>query len=183
MLLVGAKAAAYVAAAGQKVFASRRWPLGLRRSPHQVTLVARCLTEAACLRTVRLLHGDPRKIVLVRSGTAVASGNHRAPGHKPDPDALACVHHFKWRSGVLDDLWRRAERFAIDDWAERTPAVRDEASRLLEHIDRQHGRIDVADTRLAFRHVTLDRLPDGWAAEARSVATCWRPPAAAKGRR
>lgn len=61
--------------------------------------------------THRLLKGDPRKIVLVRSGVAVASGNHRAPRHKPDPDTLACVHHFKWRSGVLDDLRRRVERF------------------------------------------------------------------------
>ncbi|MEV7433365.1 hypothetical protein [Streptomyces griseoviridis] len=46
-----ARAAARVAAACQRVFASRSWPQTIRRSPHQVTLLARCLTEAACLRT------------------------------------------------------------------------------------------------------------------------------------
>ncbi|WP_256638204.1 hypothetical protein [Streptomyces murinus] len=125
--------------------------------------------------THRLLKGDPRKIVLAHSSVAVASGNHRAPGHMPDPDTLACVHHFKWRSGVLDDLRRRVDRFTSGEWAEHTPAVRSEASRLLQHIDRHSGRIDVADPRLAFRRVSLDRLPDGWAAEAAKIATTWRP--------
>lgn len=125
--------------------------------------------------TRRLLNGDPRKIVLARAGVTVASGNHRAPEHKPDPGTLACVHHFKWRSGVLDDLRRRVERFTSGQWAAHTPAVRDEASRLLAHIDRNGGRIDVADTRLGFRHVTLDHLPNGWATEARSITAAWRP--------
>ncbi|MFD0381381.1 hypothetical protein ACFQ2B_00075 [Streptomyces stramineus] len=128
--------------------------------------------------THRLLHGDPRKIVLVHAGVPVASGNHRAPGHKPDPGALACVHHFKWRAGVLDDLRRRAQNFASGNWAEHTPAVRDEAGRLLDHVEGHHGRIDVADPRLGFRRVTLDQLPAGWAAEARTIVTRWRPPAA-----
>ena len=128
--------------------------------------------------THRLLHGDPRKIVLVRSGITVASGNHRAPGHKPDVNALACVHHFKWRSGVLEDLRRRVEKFTDGTWAEHTPAVRDEASRLLEHLERRGGRIDVADVRLGFRRATLDRLPDRWAHEAHTLHTGWRPPAA-----
>ncbi|MGW9424023.1 glycosyltransferase family 2 protein [Streptomyces koyangensis] len=126
--------------------------------------------------THRLLKGDPRKIVLAHSSVTVASGNHRAPGHKPDPDTLACVHHFKWRSGILDDLRRRVDRFTSGAWDEHTPAVRSEASRLLQHIDRHNGRIDVADPRLAFRRVTLDRLPDGWAVEAAKITTTWRPP-------
>ncbi|WKX69929.1 glycosyltransferase family 2 protein [Streptomyces sp. XD-27] len=125
--------------------------------------------------THRLLHGDPRKIVLARSGVPVASGNHRALGHKPDPDMLACVHHFKWRMGVLDDLQRRVDRFTAGDWAEHTPAVREEAGRLLDHIDRHHGRIDVADPRLAFRRATLDRMPTGWTAEARTITARWHP--------
>ncbi|MFI0741192.1 hypothetical protein ACH4PU_24410 [Streptomyces sp. NPDC021100] len=128
--------------------------------------------------THRLLRGDPRKVVLARSGIPVASGNHRAPGHKSDPDALACVHHFKWRSGVLDDLRRRVDCFTSGAWAEQSPAVRDEAGRLLDHVDRHHGRIDVADPRLGFRRVTLDGLPAGWPAEARGIVTRWRPPAA-----
>lgn len=128
--------------------------------------------------THRLLRGDPRKIVLARSGVEVTAGNHRAPGHKPDPDALAVVHHVKWRAGVLDDLRCRVEKFTSGAWAEHTPAVRDEAGRLLEHVARNGGRIDVVDPRLAFRRVTLADLPAGWAAEARAITTRWRPPAA-----
>ncbi|MFD8064188.1 glycosyltransferase family 2 protein [Streptomyces cyaneofuscatus] len=126
--------------------------------------------------THRLLEGDPRKIVLAHSSVTVASGNHRAPGCKPDVEVLACVHHFKWRSGVLDDLRRRVEHFSSGAWAEHTPAVRDEASRLLDHIDRHSGQIDVSDPRLAFRHASLDSTPVGWAAEASAVTTSWRPP-------
>jgi hypothetical protein len=41
----------------------------------------------------------------------------------------------------------------------------------------------VADPRLAFRRVALDRLPAGWAAEARTIAAHWRPPTWADSRR
>ncbi|MFJ1590759.1 glycosyltransferase family 2 protein [Kitasatospora albolonga] len=125
--------------------------------------------------THRLLKGDPRKIVLAHSSVTVASGNHRAPGHKPAPETLACVHHFKWRSGVLDDLRRRVDRFTSGEWNERSSAIRSEASRLLRHVDRHNGRIDVSDPRLGFRHVTLDRLPDGWTTESAGITANWRP--------
>lgn len=127
--------------------------------------------------THRLLEGDPRKIVLAHSSATVASGNHRAPGHKPDPATLACVHHFKWRAGVLDDLRRRVEHFSSGVWTEDTPAVRSEAARFLDHTVRHSGRIDVCDPRLAFRRVNLARLPGGWATEAATISTTWRPPA------
>lgn len=125
--------------------------------------------------THRLLHGDPRKIVLARHDVAVASGNHRAPGHRPDTDRMCAVHHFKWRSGVLDDLRRRVRHFASGTWEERTPAVRDEASRLLTHVGRNGGAINISDPRFAFRRVSLDRMPFGWPAEARGIFTSWRP--------
>ncbi|MFJ2771743.1 glycosyltransferase family 2 protein [Streptomyces sp. NPDC087300] len=125
--------------------------------------------------THRLLHGDPRKIVLARRDVTVASGNHRAPGHRPDVDRLCAVHHFKWRSGVLDDLRRRIRHFSTGTWQEQTPAVRDEASRLLEHVGRHSGAINTSDPQFAFRHVSLDQMPLGWSAEARGVVTTWRP--------
>src|SRR5262249_38102993 len=106
-----------------------------------------------------LLRGDPRKIVLARSEVTVASGNHRAPGHTPDPATLVCVHHFTWRSGVLDDLQRRVEKFSSGAWTEHTPAVRHEAARLLDHVAQHHGRINITDPFLGFRPVTLDHLP------------------------
>ncbi|MFJ5590724.1 hypothetical protein ACIQCG_13295 [Streptomyces noursei] len=56
-----------------------------------------------------------------------------------------------------------------------TPAVREEAPRLLEHIDQHRGVINASDTRFAFRRVSLDHLPSGWAEEARGIFTAWRP--------
>jgi hypothetical protein len=46
-----------LAGAGRRAFASRRWPAAVRRAPHQVTLLARCLVEAACVRTARRMTG------------------------------------------------------------------------------------------------------------------------------
>jgi hypothetical protein len=126
--------------------------------------------------THRLLRGDPRKIVLARSCVAVASGNHRAPGHKPDLNILVCVHHFKWRSGVLEDLRRRVEKFSSGVWVERTTAVRNEAAHLLRHVATYDGQINVADPRLGFRPVTLDHLLDSWTSEARQITSGWAPP-------
>jgi hypothetical protein len=54
--------------------------------------------------THRMLHGDPRKIVLARSGVHLELGSHRAPGQRPDSEALVAVHHFKWRPGVTANL-------------------------------------------------------------------------------
>ncbi|MGV9315542.1 glycosyltransferase family 2 protein [Streptomyces sp. NPDC003691] len=127
--------------------------------------------------THRLLHGDPRKIALACHDIPVSSGNHRSPGHRPDPDRLCAVHHFKWRSGVLDDLRRRVQHFSTGTWQEQTPAVRGEAARLLSHVRRHSGSIDIGDPQFAFRRVGLDRTPDGWAAEARDIVTAWRPSA------
>ncbi|MFB7745640.1 glycosyltransferase family 2 protein [Streptomyces sp. NPDC056132] len=126
--------------------------------------------------THRLLHGDPRKIVLARHDIALASGNHRAPGHHPDPHHLAAVHHFKWRSGILEDLRRRVSHFSSGTWQEHTPAVRDEARRLLTHLNNHGGTINLADPRCAFRRVSLDQLPYNWRSEAHTAHTAWRPP-------
>ncbi|MFF2013715.1 glycosyltransferase family 2 protein [Streptomyces sp. NPDC058195] len=125
--------------------------------------------------THRLLHGDPRKIALARHDATVASGNHRALGHRPDADSICAVHHFKWRAGVLDDLRRRVQHFGSGTWQEQSPAVRDEAGRLLAHVGRHGGAINISDPRLAFRRVNLDRLPSGWQAEARSIVAGWQP--------
>ncbi|MFI7286427.1 glycosyltransferase family 2 protein [Streptomyces anulatus] len=125
--------------------------------------------------THRLLHGDPRKIVLARHDVTVSSGNHRAPGLRPDADRICAVHHFKWRSGVLDDLRRRVQHFSTGTWQEQTPAVRDEASRLLSHVDQHGGVVNICDRRFAFRRVSLDRLPYKWSSEARSIFTTWQP--------
>ncbi|MFK0296313.1 hypothetical protein ACIQU6_38380 [Streptomyces sp. NPDC090442] len=125
--------------------------------------------------THRLLHGDPRKIVLARHDVTVASGNHRAPAHRPDADRLCAVHHFKWRLGVLNDLRRRVEHFSSGAWQEQSSAVRDEASRLLAHAGQRGGVINISDPRFAFRRVSLDHMPLSWPGEARGIFTSWRP--------
>lgn len=71
VLFVAANAAAVLAATGRWVFVSRRWPAGLRRAPHQITLLARCLIEAACLRTARRLAPDPGAVVVLSASEAL----------------------------------------------------------------------------------------------------------------
>ncbi|MEU2670054.1 hypothetical protein ABZ622_14500 [Streptomyces sp. NPDC007164] len=71
VLLAGARAAGRVSAASQRAFASRSWPRGARRFPHQVTLLARCLAEAACLRTARRLAPRPAAVVILSASEAL----------------------------------------------------------------------------------------------------------------
>ncbi|OKK02413.1 hypothetical protein AMK26_22405 [Streptomyces sp. CB03234] len=71
VLLAAARWAGAASAAGQRAFASRRWPDVMRRAPHQVTLLARCLTEAACLRTARRLAPDPAAVVVLSASEAL----------------------------------------------------------------------------------------------------------------
>lgn len=70
-LLAIAQAASYVSAVGRQALTSRRWPSRLRRLPDQVALLARCLTEAACLRTVRHLVRDPGAVVVLSASEAL----------------------------------------------------------------------------------------------------------------
>ncbi|MEU6201389.1 hypothetical protein [Streptomyces sp. NPDC047061] len=71
MLAAAGTAAAVLAAAGRRAFASRRWPAPVRRFPHQVTLVARCLTEAACVRAGHRLAGAAATVVVLSASEAL----------------------------------------------------------------------------------------------------------------
>lgn len=71
ILLTAARVVARVSAAGQRAFASRSWPQGVRRFPHQVTLLARCLTEAACLRTTCHLAPQATAVVILSASEAL----------------------------------------------------------------------------------------------------------------
>ncbi|MGC9478798.1 glycosyltransferase family 2 protein [Streptomyces sp. WG4] len=126
--------------------------------------------------THHLLRGDPRKIVLAHSSVPVASGNHRAPGHRPANRPPVIVHHFKWRDGVRRDVERRAEHSADGTWKTASPARLAEARCVLEHLQRHGGRIAVDSARLGFRPVSLATVPDWWAAEATRLVTTWQPP-------
>lgn len=124
-----------------------------------------------------LLRGDPRKIVLARHDVQVASGQHRAPGHRPVNAIPVCVHHFKWRSGVVAYLSKRVAMLGPGrPWREMSPAVRLETHRVLDHLAVHHGRVDVTDPAWGFAPATTSRLPSGWEAKARRIIDTWRPP-------
>ncbi|MFE4023631.1 hypothetical protein ACFXPZ_40620 [Streptomyces sp. NPDC059101] len=71
VLLAASRLAAGLSTIGQRVFCSRRWPRRLRRLPHQVTLVARCLTEASVLRTARHLEPRAEAVVILTASEAL----------------------------------------------------------------------------------------------------------------
>jgi len=70
-----AQLAAVTARATGAVFASRRWPDQLRRTPHQFELLASALREAAAVRTARRLRLDPTVVILTAApGLHVLAG-------------------------------------------------------------------------------------------------------------
>lgn len=71
VLLAAARLAAGLSTAGQRLFRSRHWPRRLRRLPHQVTLIARCLAEAAALRTARRLEPAAEAVVILTASEAL----------------------------------------------------------------------------------------------------------------
>ncbi|MFD8915108.1 hypothetical protein [Streptomyces sp. NPDC059575] len=93
VLLAASRAAEVVSQVGQRVFASRRWPTVLRRSPHQVTLVARCLAEAACVRTAHRV-GDGAPVVVLSASEAL----HAAAGLLGGPH-VRFVHQINTTEG------------------------------------------------------------------------------------
>lgn len=125
--------------------------------------------------THHLAGGDPRKIVLAHSRVDVASGQHRAPGHRPLNRPPVAVHHFKWRAGLREIIERRAEHWAAGSWRTRTPALLSEARRVLDHLD-HHGAL-TSSTGMPLRPVSLDHAPTWWAREATDLVDTWQPPA------
>ncbi|MFD9977431.1 hypothetical protein ACFWZR_24545 [Streptomyces sp. NPDC059017] len=71
VLLAASRLAAGLSRAGLRVFRSRRWPRFLRRLPHQITLIARCLAEASALRTARRLAPGAEAVVILSASEAL----------------------------------------------------------------------------------------------------------------
>jgi hypothetical protein len=70
-LMAASRFTASVSAAGHRAFRSRRWPRPVRRLPHQLTLIARCLTEAAALRTAGRLAPSADALVTLSASEAL----------------------------------------------------------------------------------------------------------------
>ncbi|MFG2972401.1 hypothetical protein ACGFYY_05265 [Streptomyces sp. NPDC048331] len=58
ILTAAARTSEAVARIALALLPPQRWPRALRRSPHQITALARCLAEAAALRTARRVAGE-----------------------------------------------------------------------------------------------------------------------------
>ncbi|MFM9446980.1 hypothetical protein [Streptomyces acidiscabies] len=95
LLMTMARAARHLAEAGKWLFASRCWPTWLRRLPHQVTLLSRCLTEAACVRTAHSA-ADGAAVVVLSASEAL----HSAAGLLGGPH-LRFVHEVVTTEGLL----------------------------------------------------------------------------------
>lgn len=124
VLAAGASAAERSSAVGQRIFASRRWPAGARRLPHQITLIARCLTEAACLRTARHLAPAPACVVILSASEALHGAAALLGGGKH----LRFIHEAVTTEDLpvrlLGRLARRGEKRALALYP--TAAVRDQ---------------------------------------------------------
>ncbi|MGF1426856.1 glycosyltransferase [Kitasatospora sp. LaBMicrA B282] len=131
-LLAAARAAERVSTAGKRAFRSRRWPLPLRRLPHQVTLVARCLTEAGCLRTARRLAPHPAAVVILSASEAL-HGLAALLGGTPH---LRFIHEQVTTEDspvrLLGRLARRSEKHVVALYP--TTAVRDRLAPAFPHL-------------------------------------------------
>lgn len=141
-LAVAGTVTAACAAAGRRAFASRRWPAAVRRLPHQVTLLSRCLTEAACVRTGRYLVGPASTVVVLSASEAL----HGSAGLLGGPH-IRIVHEvvtpedaaLRW----LGRLARRGERRVLA--LAPTDAGRDELADRFPHLPMWVRSFAVAD--------------------------------------
>ncbi|MDL2075790.1 hypothetical protein QNN03_04995 [Streptomyces sp. GXMU-J15] len=109
VLTAAGTAAVAVAAAGRRAFAFGRWPTVVRRLPHQVMLVARCLTEAACIRTGHHFAGPAATVVVLSASEAL----HGATGLIGGPHTRFVHEVVTTEDAVLrlvGRLTRRSER-------------------------------------------------------------------------
>lgn len=157
-LLAAGTTAAALAATGRRAFASRRWPTALRRVPHQITLLARCLTEAACVRTAHQLAGGCATVVVLSASEALhglvglLGGPHTRFVHE-----LVTTEDAPLRAlGTLTRAGERRVRVLAP-----TGAVRDELRARFSHLPVQVRPFAVADP--------ADRLTDAERHQARDA--------------
>ncbi|MFD8934266.1 hypothetical protein ACFV0R_03275 [Streptomyces sp. NPDC059578] len=145
ILLATARAAARVSAVGQRVFASPRWPQVVRRAPHQVTILARCMTEAACLRTARRLTRQASAVVILSASEAlhgVAALLGGTPHLRFIHEVVTTEDRPIWWLGQLA-RWGEKQVIALYP----TTAVRDQAAAAFPHLPGQVRAFAVDDGR------------------------------------
>ncbi|MFD8481832.1 hypothetical protein [Kitasatospora sp. NPDC059673] len=144
-LLAAARAAARFSVTGQQVFDSRSWPVKVRRLPHQFTLIARCLTEAACLRTARRFAPRPAAVVILSASEAL----HGAAALLGGTPHLRFIHELVTAEDLpvrlLGRLARRWERRTVALYP--TAAVRDQLASAFPRLRGQVRSFAVDDGR------------------------------------
>ncbi|MFI2435537.1 glycosyltransferase [Streptomyces sp. NPDC018693] len=113
VLLASSRLMAGLSTAGQRIFRSPRWPRRLRRLPHQVTLIARCLAEASALRTARRLQPGAGAVVILTASEAL----HGAAALLGGQPHLRFVHDQVTTEDaavrLVGRLGRRGERYVV----------------------------------------------------------------------
>ncbi|TXL84691.1 hypothetical protein EW053_33165 [Streptomyces sp. IB2014 016-6] len=132
VLLRAAGLLARLSWAGQRLLRSRRWPVAVRRSPHQITLLARCLVEAAALRTVRRRCPETAGVVILSASEALhgAAALLGGLGHVRFVHELVTTEDTPVR--LLGRLARRGERRVTVLCP--TAAVRDQVTTLFPQL-------------------------------------------------
>jgi len=125
--------------------------------------------------TAELTGGDPRKIVLAKSGVQLGLGSHYSPTDTVEDTCPVPVHHFKWRPPVLSDLRRRVEMHSKGAWSEVTSAIRDEAARFLDHLGAHDGILNMQELGIQLRPASVDAVPAWWEAESRQYLAARKP--------
>ncbi|MFE9455480.1 glycosyltransferase [Streptomyces californicus] len=132
VLLAASRLAVGLSAAGQRAFRSRRWPRLVRRLPHQITLIARCLTEASALRCARRLEPCPDAVVILTASEAL----HGAAALLGGQRHLRFIHEAVTTEDtavrLLGRLARRGEQRVIAVYP--TQAVGDQFAAAFPHL-------------------------------------------------
>jgi glycosyltransferase involved in cell wall biosynthesis len=145
VLLAASRLTAGLSTVGQRAFRSRFWPRRLRRLPHQVTLFARCLTEASALRTARRQAPDADAVVILTASEAL----HGLAAFLGGQSHLRFVHEAVTTEDafmrLLGRLARRGERRVIVVYP--TQAVADQLATTFSDLPAVVGAFAVDDGR------------------------------------
>ncbi|WP_406482541.1 hypothetical protein [Streptomyces sp. NBC_01615] len=160
---------AMLATAGQRALASGRWPRPLRRLPHQATLLARCLVEAACVRTGHRLTGGTASVVVLSASEAL----HGVAGLLGGPH-LRFVHELVTTEDAplrtLGRLARPGERRVVV--LAPTGAVRDALAARFPHLPLQVRPFAVADPDDRLTDTERRRAREDFGIPAADAAVC-----------
>ncbi|MFE2320423.1 hypothetical protein ACFXC8_46615 [Streptomyces sp. NPDC059441] len=168
MLAAGAVVAERLAGAGRRAFASRSWPAVVRRVPHQVTLLARCLVEAACVRTAHRLAGGAAVVVLSASEALHAAAGLLGGSH------IRFVHEVVTAEGAVVRLLGRlaaggGRRVVV---LAPTDAVRDEVTGRFPGLRVRVRPFAVADPGERLSDAELRQARDAFGIPATEAALC-----------